>query len=188
SSPSRCTAISRAPRPRCWGSRWRTRLVSAARRTCPAPPRSTQTGASRWPTATGGRSCWKTCPPTRACAPSRPRSARLAVTLLAAQRPLEPVPPLDEQAAQRRRGAGGGDQVVGRLDHRAAVGDRVGVGHEPLGHVGAPVPPDAADHLEVAPLVRLEQFGLVGIGEGRQHPPEHGGWPRAAADLLPGAV
>ena len=69
SSPSRSTAISRAPRPRCWGSRWRTRSVSAARRTCPAPPRSTRTGASRWPTATGGRSCWRTCQPTRACAP-----------------------------------------------------------------------------------------------------------------------
>src|SRR5204862_6833661 len=149
---------------RCWGSRWRTRSVSAARRTCPAPPRSTRTGVSRWPTATGGRSCWRTCPPTRACAPPRPRSARLAVALLAAQRPLETVPPLDEQAAQRRRRAGRDDQVVGRLDHRAAVRDRVGVGHEPLGHVGAPVPPDAVVRLEIAPLVRLEQLGLVGIG------------------------
>ena len=44
-----------------------------------------------------------------------------AVALLAAQRPLEAVPALDEQAAQRRGRAGRGDQVVGRLDHRAAV-------------------------------------------------------------------
>ena len=109
------------------------------RRTCPAPPRSTRTGASRWPTATGGRSAGGACqahPGVRAVAAA---VAGLAVALLAAQRPLETVPPLDEQAAQRRQQAGGRDQVVGRLDHRAVVGDRVRIGHEPLRHVAAPV-------------------------------------------------
>ena len=93
----------------------------------------------------------------------------------------------------RRRSAAGGsaccEVVVGQPHGLLAdLGQRVGVGDEPLGHVTAPVPPDAADHVEVAGSVRGEQAGLVRVGEAGQHRAERGVRQGAAGDLLPGGL
>ena len=68
----RCTATSAAPRRGCWRCRWPTRSATGAPRTSRAPPTSTRTGGCRSAGPTGGRSCSRTCSPTRA----RPRWPR----------------------------------------------------------------------------------------------------------------